>query len=263
MPFSTFALVFLAELGDKTQLAAMALSARHPWRPVFLGAAAAFALLNLAAVGVGRGLFLVLPPVWIQLASAALFLGFGVALLRGAADAAQAGAGEAGGRPLLAAFTLILTAEVGDKTQLATTSLAAQYDDPAGVFLGSTLALWTVCLLGVLVGVATMYTGPTGAPSYCDRWDTEYAYSEEMAPWVALDVGLYESGVVACGASVRLVFEDGQTLRARALDAGYLARHYVEEWGRERPIVADVPAHLAPFGGWSAPVRVEIDVATD
>ncbi|MDF1555377.1 MAG: TMEM165/GDT1 family protein [Deferrisomatales bacterium] len=149
---SVFGLIFVAELGDKTQLAAMALATRYPWRPVLLGIAAAFVALNLAAVVVGKVLFLVLPLSWIQLASAGLFLFFGVATLRAANSDTEETAGERSRNPLLGSFLLILLAELGDKTQLATASLAAQYDAPVAVFAGSTLALWSVSLLAVLVG---------------------------------------------------------------------------------------------------------------
>lgn len=110
----------------------------------------------------------------------------------------------------------------------------------------------------LMIGVATVYTGPVGNPLYCDRWDTEWMYDEAMMPWVALDVNLYRMGAVECGDPVRLTFEDGRELQARALDAGRFRGHYVEQWGGHRPIVVDVPAHLAPFPGWSAPVQMEL-----
>ena len=47
---------------------------------------------------------------------------------------------------------MILLAELGDKTQLVTASLAAQHDAPLAVFAGSTLALWSVSLLGIFAG---------------------------------------------------------------------------------------------------------------
>jgi putative Ca2+/H+ antiporter (TMEM165/GDT1 family) len=50
------------------------------------------------------------------------------------------------------AFFMILLAELGDKTQLVTLSLAAQYDAPVAVFCASTLALWLVSLLGIFLG---------------------------------------------------------------------------------------------------------------
>lgn len=149
---STFGLIFLAELGDKTQLAAMALATRFPWRKVFVGAAVAFLFLNLLAVGVGRVLFEVVPLFWIRLASAALFFFFGWATLRAKEEGPEGDGGNGRRGPVLTAFSMILLAELGDKTQLVTASLAAQRASPVAVFVGSTLALWAVSLLGVLVG---------------------------------------------------------------------------------------------------------------
>ena len=80
--FSTFALVFLAELGDKTQLAAMAASAggKSPWS-VFGGAASALVLSTLIAVLVGSTLQKYLPPRYLKIGASILFLAFGVVLL--------------------------------------------------------------------------------------------------------------------------------------------------------------------------------------
>jgi len=150
---STFGLIFVAELGDKSQLTAMALAARYPWRRVFLGAACAFVVLNVAAVGIGRVLFELLPLHWIQLAAGLLFLYFGASTLRHPEDEEQGTEPRAELRgPATTTFLLILVGEIGDKTQLATAGLAAQHAAPGSVFVGSTLALWAVSLLGVLVG---------------------------------------------------------------------------------------------------------------
>ena len=157
---STFGLIFLAELGDKTQIAAMTLATRYPWKRVFAGAAAAFFLLNLLAVGVGRVLFELVPSFWIRLASAGLFLFFGIATLLAREETEEGAKARAGRGPVLTAFTMILLAELGDKTQLVTASLAAQHGSPLEVFLGSTLALWAVSLLGVLLGVQIIRVVP-------------------------------------------------------------------------------------------------------
>ncbi|RNC67486.1 MAG: TMEM165/GDT1 family protein [Desulfuromonadales bacterium] len=150
---TTFGIIFLAELGDKTQLTAMALATRYPWKKVFIGIAAAFALLNLGAVLIGKLLFAVLPLFWIKLVSGGLFLFFGVTTLRaaGSADDEEEKRTSARG-PVATSFVMILLAELGDKTQLVTTSLAAQYDSPLSVFTGSTLALWGVSILGIFLG---------------------------------------------------------------------------------------------------------------
>jgi len=149
---SAFGLIFVAELGDKTQLAAMTLATRYPWQKIFLGIALAFVVLNLAAVTVGTLLFAWIPVLWLQLGTAVLFAGFGVASLRSRVDAGEQPAGGATGRPFVAAFLLILVAELGDKTQLATAGLAAQQGAPLEVFAGSSLALWSVSLLGIFLG---------------------------------------------------------------------------------------------------------------
>lgn len=155
---STFGLIFLAELGDKTQLTAMALALRYPWQRIFVGIALAFAVLNLLAVLVGKVLFMLLPLFWVTLVSGLLFLYFGYSTLRHASDVEE---GEDGPPPTAAtaartAFIMIFMAELGDKTQLVTASQAARHSDSltgmSMVFASSTLALWLVSLLGIFAG---------------------------------------------------------------------------------------------------------------
>ena len=81
---STFALVFLAELGDKTQLATLSLAASGRSRlMVFLGSAAALVVTSAIAVLVGEALARVVPPVWIRRAAGAGFIVMGVLFLVG------------------------------------------------------------------------------------------------------------------------------------------------------------------------------------
>jgi len=82
--FSTFTLVFLAELGDKTQLATLSLAASGRSRlTVFVGAATALVLTSLIAVLVGEGLARVVPAVWIQRAAGVGFIVLGLFFLMG------------------------------------------------------------------------------------------------------------------------------------------------------------------------------------
>lgn len=153
----TFGLIFLAELGDKTQLTAMALALRYPWKKIFIGIAAAFTVLNLAAVLVGKVLFLLLPLFWVTLVSALLFLYFGYSTLRHACDSEDDDApAPTAADAVRTAFLMIFMAELGDKTQLVTASQAAQHSASwAGmgtVFVASTLALWLVSLIGIFAG---------------------------------------------------------------------------------------------------------------
>jgi putative Ca2+/H+ antiporter (TMEM165/GDT1 family) len=158
---SSFALLLLAEMGDKTQLMTMTLAARYRPLPVAIGVCAAFLVLDLAAVLVGEMLFLYVPEAAVLLVAALLFLWFGWSSWR-AADAHESGAAVATGSrgALLTSFLLILVAELGDKTQLTLLTLAASTGATWSVFAGGTLALWAVSLLGVFVGAALLARVP-------------------------------------------------------------------------------------------------------
>jgi putative Ca2+/H+ antiporter (TMEM165/GDT1 family) len=77
--FSTFGLLFLAELGDKTQLAVFTLVARHKAPiPIFLGAAIALVLVTALGALVGQGVAQVVPEDVIHRSAAALFILMGI-----------------------------------------------------------------------------------------------------------------------------------------------------------------------------------------
>jgi len=81
---STFGLIFLAELGDKTQLAAMAMAARsHSPLAVFVGAMAGFSLVTLVGVAFGGLITRLIPEAYVRLAAGGLFILFGVFILMG------------------------------------------------------------------------------------------------------------------------------------------------------------------------------------
>jgi putative Ca2+/H+ antiporter (TMEM165/GDT1 family) len=81
---TTFGIIFLAELGDKTQLAAMTLASqtRRPWA-VLIGASIALACVSAIGVVVGGVLGAHLPMIWIKRASAVAFIVIGVLILAG------------------------------------------------------------------------------------------------------------------------------------------------------------------------------------
>jgi Ca2+/H+ antiporter, TMEM165/GDT1 family len=79
---STFGVVFLAELGDKTQLATLSMAASARSRlAIFLGAAAALAATSAIAVLLGEAIGRAVPEIWIRRAAGALFLVLGVLYL--------------------------------------------------------------------------------------------------------------------------------------------------------------------------------------
>jgi len=149
---STFSLIALAELGDKSQLVCMTLAARHHHRPVILGAAVAFVILNLLAVLFGAGVAAWMPERVIAGVVAVLFGGFGIhALLTGEEDDAVAVQEKPGHGIFLTTLLLILVAEFGDKTQIAVAGLAGSMA-PLPVWIGATGALVLVSTLGVWAG---------------------------------------------------------------------------------------------------------------
>jgi len=151
---TVFGVVFVAELPDKTALAALVLATRHrPW-PVFLGTAGALTVQSVVAVGAGQ-LVSLLPARTVHVVSGIVFLASAVLMWRRHADADDdAPKDQAAGfwRATWITFGVVFIAEWGDLTQLATAALAAHYAAPVVVFCGATAALWSVAALAVFVG---------------------------------------------------------------------------------------------------------------
>jgi putative Ca2+/H+ antiporter (TMEM165/GDT1 family) len=152
---SVYAVVFVAELPDKTALAALVLATRNKPLPVFLGTAAALTIQSVVAVGAGQLLSL-LPVRVVHVVSGVVFLASAIAMwLRKtpAEDGQEKGADKPGfWRATWLAFGVVFVAEWGDLTQLATAALAAHYAAPIAVFVGATAALWSVSGLAVFAG---------------------------------------------------------------------------------------------------------------
>lgn len=149
---STLGLIAAAEMGDKSQLVCMTLAARHQPLPIVLGATAAFAALNLAAVLFGAAVAHWLPAWAVGLAVTLLFAVFGLKALFTPEEEEDANLAEKSGHGVfLTTFLMIFAAEFGDKTQLTLAGLAANWP-LAPVWLGGTLALAATSALGVWAG---------------------------------------------------------------------------------------------------------------
>lgn len=153
---TVFAVIFPAELPDKTALASLVLGSRYPPGYVFAGAATAFAVHVGLAIAAGSLLGL-LPHRPLEAVVAALFALGAILLLRGHHDEEDEDAEVKGEEPGFwrvagTSFGIVLAAEFGDLTQIATASLAARYHDPASVAAGAVLALWAVAGLAILGG---------------------------------------------------------------------------------------------------------------
>jgi len=149
---TSYALIFAAEFGDKSQLVCMILATRYRAWPVFFGAIAAFSLLNTLAVVFGALLAHNLPEALIAGVVSLLFAVFGLHSLRIKAEDDDEALPEKNGSHLFfTTFFLITVAEFGDKTQLAVVALSSTVA-PLAVWLGATAALATTSALGIIAG---------------------------------------------------------------------------------------------------------------
>lgn len=144
--------VFLAELGDKSQLLALTLAARRPAAQVLAGVALAALLLQGLSAGLGAALASTVPMSTVTLVAAGSFFLAALLTLRRKDDAAPVTPTRAGSTVLLS-FAALLVAELGDKTMLATAALAAR-EDPVWTWLGGTAGFVLADAIAVLVGMA-------------------------------------------------------------------------------------------------------------
>ena len=156
---ASLGLVFVAELGDKTQLVALGFGARHRLGPVLAGVAIAYAVSNQLSVVVGGLVGVALPVRAIGLVGGLLFLGFAAWTLRDSdADTGDEAGVDGEGRVAIDSRSIVLSvasamflAELGDKTMLATATLAAQ-GSPVQTWVGATVGIILSGILGVLLG---------------------------------------------------------------------------------------------------------------
>ena len=151
-----FAVIFVAEFGDKSQLLVLAFATRYPWRPVVAGVVLAAAVIQGVSVLVGVAVGAVLPETLVAVVAGVAFLAVAAWTLLGS-DEDAAEEGRSGVRPL-AGMALVLTVagtfvagELGDKTMLATFALAAS-QGPIPTWIGSTLGEVAANLVAVAVG---------------------------------------------------------------------------------------------------------------
>jgi putative Ca2+/H+ antiporter (TMEM165/GDT1 family) len=149
----SFGVIFVAELGDKSQLMAMTFATRfRPW-PVLLGISVATTVVHAFSVGIGYGLGASLPTDWISLVAGLAFLAFGAWTLRGDSltDEERGKAERTTRSAIVAVSVAFFLAELGDKTMLATITLATQHGW-FGTWIGSTVGMVAADALAILVG---------------------------------------------------------------------------------------------------------------
>jgi Ca2+/H+ antiporter, TMEM165/GDT1 family len=148
----SLAFVFAAEMGDKTQLVALAFATRYATPTVLLGVFGATLLVHLFSVGFGELLGLTLPLFWVQTLSGLAFIAFGLWTLRGdKLDEVDRQTEQRLG-PLMTVAVTFFLAELGDKTMLMTVTLASQQHSFVGVWFGSTLGMVAADGLAIIAG---------------------------------------------------------------------------------------------------------------
>ncbi len=144
-------MVFLAEMGDKTQLVALTLAGRYRPGLVLSGIAAATAVAHVLSVALG-GLFgHILSGPWVAYLAGLSFLVFGIWTLRGDDETSSV---RRSTTPFLVVFWTFLIAEMGDKTMLTTAAVTTQHvKDLVPVWIGSTIGMVLSDAIAIGVGV--------------------------------------------------------------------------------------------------------------
>jgi putative Ca2+/H+ antiporter (TMEM165/GDT1 family) len=149
--FASLVFVVLSEMGDKTQLLAMAFASRYRWQTVLWAVFWATLCNHFLAVLAGDYLTAFLPVHYVKIAAAVSFILFGLWTLRG--DTLNNEDQRSGSSPFWAVAVGMFIAEMGDKTQLATFVLAARYENIIPVWMGTTSGMVIADAIGILVAV--------------------------------------------------------------------------------------------------------------
>jgi putative Ca2+/H+ antiporter (TMEM165/GDT1 family) len=150
----SFAVIFVAELGDKSQLMALTFATRFPALSVLVAITIATAIIHLGSVLLGATVALLIPTNVISIIAGLAFFAFAVWTWRGdvlsAEDQAKASQ-QTTGSVILTVGTAFFLAELGDKTMLATVTLAT-HEEALGTWLGSTAGMVVADAIAIGVG---------------------------------------------------------------------------------------------------------------
>ena len=147
---TAFVLIFLAELGDKTQLTCLTLACQFPPKQVFLGSLLGILLIDGLSIILGASITAFIPPTIIMLTAGFIFLAFGVQTLRSKNDNTIKDPNSSR-NPIITSFYMMALGELGDKTQIASIALAAEIGIESA-FLGVMSAFIVLIALGVFLG---------------------------------------------------------------------------------------------------------------
>lgn len=148
---ASFLIVFLAEMGDKTQFLVMAFAAKYDWKHVFAGMLLGIFVVHSLAVAAGSLVGNFIPADVMRIVASLLFIGFGIWTLRGGDEEEETHDSRFG--PLFTVAMTFIVGEMGDKTQFAAMTMAAQYENAWGLVLaGAVSGMIVADSLGILAG---------------------------------------------------------------------------------------------------------------
>lgn len=151
--FGAFIMIFLAEMGDKSQVMAFCLASSYRARTILAAVFVATLINNGAAIFIGTVFGEMLNMNLVQIISGLVFLGFGAWTLLEKRNGIEPVQVKENLCSFLTMTSLFMLAEMGDKTQIASAVYAATYREPfltlAGVLAGMLLA----DALGIYLGV--------------------------------------------------------------------------------------------------------------
>lgn len=148
--FIPFITIGLAEFGDKTQIAILALTTRTKNHLILLtGIMLAFIITDGLAILVGNYITRLVPLYYIRIASGVLFIFFGIITILSRDKDETTGELK---NPFISGFGIILLSEMGDKTQIASGIFATKYQ-PLLVFAGVIIVLAILSLLAISFGI--------------------------------------------------------------------------------------------------------------
>ncbi len=150
----TFSSVFVAEIGDKSQLITISLASKYENKTVFLGIFSGIVLVTLLAVAFGTIIFQYIPLTYVKIVASIIFLSFGIYTLFNHKKE-KINIEKERKSVFASSFLFSIFAELGDKTQLVVIALTARYSSPFLVLVGSLAGMGAIISIGVLLGSKT------------------------------------------------------------------------------------------------------------
>jgi len=149
---TAFFLIFIAEMGDKTQILAMAFATQYSMKKVLTGIFLGVLLNHGMAVALGSLLSSIIPINTIQVVAGFAFVGFALWTLKPNKDAGDAEEATSGYGPVFTVAIAFFIGELGDKTQLTTITLAVNATYPLIILAGTISGMLLTGSIGIIVG---------------------------------------------------------------------------------------------------------------